>query len=273
MEKKKLWIIGCSALVVIAAIIIAVCCLLNKNKAVELKPYESADGWKLEYDEKDFTVSDLGNGEICFSYNGKSSGTNAVVISYHKDKMPDELLYEKIGDVEPGTVERGESRFGIGGYASHYREIVPENINPKERDAVYESLTAIEHNGGTILVDCYKHYEVDTNRISARDNALSQLLNTFDLVNHEPQTEYKYVYGTYERDYSEMVEGKKVERKESIVMNEDHTCVVTLEKTSNGDWTGTNIILEDGTIYEYTVEGDNLYLNNSNQVDEYTRKK
>lgn len=274
MEKKNYWKVVCGVLVAVVALAAVAFGVANKDKdkVVYTQTYESADGWKLSYNPEKIIVNDLGNGEICFNYTGKASGTNAVIVSYHKDKMPDELLYERVGDMPEGTVERGESRFGVGGYASHYREIILPNENPEARDVSHESLTAIEHNGGTILVDCIDHYEKNSKRRSDKDSTFSIMLGTFDLLNHEPQTEYEYIYGTYERDYSEMVDGKTVERKETIVMNEDHTCVVTLEKTSNGDWTGTEILLEDGTVYNYNVEGDSLYLNNNNQWDEYSRK-
>ena len=75
----------------------------TNNEPAETLTYVSEDGsWKISYDTSKYSLNDtVGNGEICFNYIAGSSGTNAVIISYHKDQMPDEVLYEKVKYIEP----------------------------------------------------------------------------------------------------------------------------------------------------------------------------
>lgn len=224
--------------------------------------YESTDGWKISYDTEKFFLNDtLGNGEICFNYIGECSGTTAIIISYFPGKMPDEVLYDKTADIDDSRITRGEAAFGKDMYWSHYRHIAPVNEDPEKGDVIYEGFTAIEHNGGSVLIDSIDHLETDDEQYSAILNSVSELLNTFELVDHEPQTEYAYIPGEYVHEYTEEIEGEVVNIKDTVILNEDHSCEVSFQDTISGEWTGTKLIMNNGEEIEYTVEGDELYLN------------
>lgn len=229
----------------------------------KLAEYVSEDGnWKINYDKEKYFLNDiLGDGEIGFNYIGECSGTQAVIISYYKDKMPDEVLYEKTKDIDDSRIERGETSFGKDMYWSHYRHIKPVNEDPAKGDVSYEGFTAIEHNGGTILLDFISHLETDDEKYSNILNAESELINTFELIDHQPQTEYAYFPGTYIREYTEEIGGEEINIKESVILREDHSCEVSTQDTIAGEWTGTKLVMNSDNEYEYTIEGDYLYLN------------
>lgn len=224
--------------------------------------YTSKDGnWSIDYNTEKYFLNDtLGNGEICFNYIGECSGTQSVIVSYYKDKMPDEVLYEKTKGIDDSKLVRGESFFGMDMYWAHYRHIKPENEDPNKGDVVHEGFTAIEHNGGTILLDCIDHKETNDTWYSNKINAQSELLNTFKLLNHNKQTEYAHVPGKYVRKYSEEIEGNVVNIEQVIVMKDDHTCEMSIQDKITGEWTGTEIVNGQHS-EEYTIEGDSLYLN------------
>lgn len=231
--------------------------------------FEAKEGWKMSYDTVKFSRNDnLGDGQICFNYIGECSGTTAVLVSYIPGKLPDEVLYEKTADIDDSRITRGESYFGKDMYWAHYRHIKPENEDPNVGDVVYEGFTAIEHNGGTVLIDSIEHMETNDKQYSEIENSMSELINTFEFIDHKPQIEYAYIPGTYIREYTDEIDGDEVNIKESIILKEDHSCEMTLQDTVYGDWTGTKIEINWGDEYEYSVEGDSLYLNmNGNWVE------
>lgn len=186
--------------------------------------------------------------------------------------MPEEVLTEKLPKDEKGVV-CDEMAVGKENYWAHTREKKPENIDPNAGDSVNEAFVAIEHNGGTVLIDMMKHLETDASQERAILDALGDFLTEFELVNHKPQTEYEYVIGKYTLERKEELEGKEVKIEETVVMNEDHTCEITFQDTVKGDWTATTISISGGVEYGYTVEGDNLYLNVDGEWREFARAK
>lgn len=247
----------------------------DSEKEEKIVTYTSEDGnWKISYDTEKYFLNDtLGDGEICFNYIGECSGTMAVTVSYHKEQMPDEVLYEKTEDIDDSRIERGECAFGQDMYWSHYRHIKPENEDPEKGDVMHEGFTAIEHNGGTILLDFVDHLETNEAWYSNKINDQSELINTFELLNHEPQKEYAYIPGKYIHKFSEEIEGDVIEVENIVILKEDHSCEITFQDTVYGEWTGTQIILGDGSELEFTVEGDELYLNESDNWISFTKEE
>lgn len=236
--------------------------------------FETKDGWRMSYDTEKFSRNDnLGDGQICFNYIGECSGTTAVLVSYIPGKLPDEVLYEKTAEIDDSRITRGESYFGKDMYWAHYRYIKSENEDPNVGDVVYEGFTAIEHNGGTVLIDSIEHEETNDKQYSEIENSMSELINTFELIDHKPQMEYAYMPGYYTRSYVEEFEGKNVEITESVVLNDDHTCEVNLQDTILGEWTGTKLILNNYEEIEFSVEGDSLYLNMNREWIEFNKNR
>lgn len=92
-------------------------------------------------------------------------------------------------------------------------------------------------------------------------NSGSEQLNTFELADNEPQSEYSYIPGTYVHEYTEEIGGEMIDVKDSVILHEDHSCEVSFQDTITGEWTETKLIMNNGEEIEYTVDGNELYLN------------
>lgn len=75
------------------------------------------------------------------------------------------------------------------------------------------------------------------------------------------QEETATVAGTYSHTYTEEMEGNETEITETVVLKDDNTCEVTFQDTVAGTYTEDKITLDDGSSFEYNVEGDTLNLN------------
>lgn len=69
------------------------------------------------------------------------------------------------------------------------------------------------------------------------------------------------VAGTYSRTFTEEMDGSEMEFTETVVLKDDNTCEVSFQDTIPGTWTEDKITLDDGSSFEYNVEGDTLNLN------------
>ena len=93
---------------------------------------------------------------------------------------------------------------------------------------------------------------------------------TFD--NYEPQTEFYYIPGTYQNVYEEEIGGSNVKHTNEVVLREDHTGTLTLQDTVNITWGSNQLMGTDSDMsYEYTVEGDQLYVNIDDEMLEFKR--
>ncbi len=224
--------------------------------------YVSEDGWKIKYDTDSIFLNEaLSDGEVCFTYIGECSGTTAAIISYVPGAMPDEALYEKVSGYDDEMVERGEGWFGYGPYWSHTRTINPGNTDPNEGDIMYTAFRGIEYNGGTIIIETISHYEADEGQAITIGDIMSALLTSFELIDPQPQTEYSYVPGTYVYAYDDEMEGEVIHIENTITLTDDHKCEISAQDTITGTWTGTELVMDNGNTYEYTIEGDSLLYN------------
>jgi len=235
--------------------------------------YESKDGWKIKYNPDLFIMSEGDKGEVSFSYQGESAGSNVITISYHKGKMPTEVLYEKTANVDDSKISRSEGWFG-GTYPnwSYTRDIAPD----KEGSGLGEIYTGIEHNGGTLLVDVLYHRDLDEERNMDTSDQISGVLGTLEFTSHKPQEEMAYKVGTYVREYEEEMEGQEQTVTDTITLNEDHTGMMSFQDDIEIIWSSFELIEKYGdNRYEYDVEGDNLLVNMNDGGDwwSFERKK
>lgn len=68
------------------------------------------------------------------------------------------------------------------------------------------------------------------------------------------------ISGTYIHTFEEEYEGEIVVLSESVVLNEDMSCNVTIQDTISGTYDANTISLDDGSEYSYTINGDELVL-------------
>lgn len=68
------------------------------------------------------------------------------------------------------------------------------------------------------------------------------------------------IAGNYVYTYEEEFDGDVMEFTNIIVLNDDNTCEVTFQDTIKGTWTDNTISLDDGSKFEFSVDGDTLNL-------------
>lgn len=76
-----------------------------------------------------------------------------------------------------------------------------------------------------------------------------------------PAEESASIAGTYTHTFTEEMEGSELEFTDTIVLNDDGTCEITMQDTVKGNWSEGKITLADGNEYEFSVDGNALSLN------------
>ena len=223
--------------------------------------YESADGWDVTYDDSLIDVEESEQDGVSFFYTGKSDGVNEITFNYFMNRMPDEVLYDAIAN-DDGMPEhtRSESPFaGRDDVWSMRVSVAPEDdtLNPQE-------FIAVEHNGGTLLIQIDSAKEADDANGMKISDTLSAILDSFTFTDHEEQTYSAYVPGKYVMTQTDEIGGENVSAEYYVELNKDHTGVVSMQDSIPVIWySREGILLNKDTgeqIYEYVVEGDSLYL-------------
>ncbi len=241
----------------------------NKEESTE-KTYESQDGWKISYNEDLFELNEETPGEVTFVYKNANAGSDLITISYHKDKMPSEVLYEKTEGIDDKLIVRSEGYFG-----NTYPDwSFTRTVKSDEGSKINETFTGIEHNDGTIIIDVLTHPEKEEDKNQSLSDDISAVLDSFTFTNHQPQKEFAYVPGTYTREFKEEIEGQEQTFSDTIVLNADHSGTITFQDTINIIWSSYELI-ETGSDnrYEYTIEGDMLLLKQGEEWIEFQKKK
>lgn len=223
------------------------------EKAAEEKVYESSDGWKVTYDASEIKCEEK-DGTASFIYNGDSAGRNEIDFIYVPDKMPDAALYERTASFDQEKVIRSEGFF-TGGNWSFTRSLHAED----SADGLGRDIIGVEHNGGTLIIDCIYTKDADENRAIYVSDKLAEVTDTFEFTRHDPQTQYSYVPGTYAREVEQEIEGNVIHVKEKIILNDDHTGTISFQDDVPITWTSYRII-SDSEEFEYSVEDTMLYL-------------
>ena len=227
--------------------------------APETVKYESADGWSAVYEKNSIEVIEADG--VYFSYTGKADGVNQINVKYYPDQMPDEVLYNVMAD-ENGLPEhtRSEGYFGKGTDVWALRTSMASSTV----ENATEDFIAVERNGGTLLVQITTTKQADEAAGIGVSDALSAVLDSFELKNQQPQTYSANVPGKYVAQVSDQIEGQDVTAEFYVRLNEDHTGVIRMQDEIPVIWysrEGKVLSAETGEqIYEYVVEGDMLYL-------------
>ena len=231
------------------------------------REYTSADGWKTSYDETYFT-EEASSAGISFVFSDRSIGEACVSITYAKDRMPSEVLYDASEGMDPEKVKRYEASFTGGSDWAYVRQLnASDAVN-----GVGRTIFGIEHNGGTLLIDITSEEPDDEGNAIFLSDKVAEVLDFFEWTDHEPQTELAYITGEYRRTYDEEYEGEESEYTESITLEPDHTGIMSFQDDVPLNWTSTEILTDEGkTRQEFTVEGDMLYLESNGEWTEYER--
>ena len=150
--------------------------------APETVKYESADGWSAVYEKNSIEV--IEDDGVYFSYIGKADGVNQINVKYYPDQMPDEVLYNVMAD-ENGLPEhtRSEGYFGKGTDVWSLRT----SMASQTAENATEDFIAVERNGGTLLVQITTTKQADEMTGMGVADALSAVIDSFDLKDQQPQ--------------------------------------------------------------------------------------
>ena len=233
--------------------------------AADLAKYESNDGWYVMYNDSLIDVEESEDG-VSFIYTGKSAGNNEITFNYFMNRMPDEVLYDAIATDE-GLPEHERSEGYFAGRDDVWSMRV--NVTPEEGSDEMQEFIAVEHNGGTLIIQIDSHKEADDETGMKISDTLSEILDSFTFTEHEEQTYSAYVPGKYVREETDEVGGQNVSAEYYVELNKDHTGVISMQDDIPVIWysrEGKIMDAETGEqIYEYVVEGDELFLIDRNE--------
>ena len=222
------------------------------------------ENWSVYYDPSEFEVSEQ-DGETHFVYTGESAGSDLVAISYHEDKMPQEVLYDKTSSYDDSQIDRSEGYFGAGSdWAFTY------SVYSSEGSGLNEQLTGVEHNGGTLLVDILMHSETEVEDQMRVSDALASIVDSLNLTDHKEQTQFSYVPGVYAQTIVEEMEGVDQTFVKKVSLYDDHTGVLSIQDDIDIHWSSTELIGSDFR-YEYTIEGSSLLVNVDGSWETYEK--
>lgn len=231
----------------------------QETAAAEFVKYESADGWNTSYDKNSIEVTE--DDGTWFSYIGKADGVNRIIVKYYPGQMPDEVLYDVMADAN-GMPEhtRSEGYFGTGTDVWSMRTSMASEVI----ENATEDYIAVERNGGTLLLQVITTGQADEMTGMAISDALSAVIDSFELKDQQPQTYSANIPGKYTAQITDQIDGQEVTAEYFVQFNEDHTGVIHMQDEIPVIWySREGKVLSEQTgeqIYEYVVEGDMLYL-------------
>lgn len=241
----------------------------QETVAAELVKYESADGWSAAYDKSIIEVTE--DDGTWFSYTGKADGVNRIIVKYYPGEMPDEVLYDVMADAN-GLPEhtRSEGYFGAGTDVWSMRTSMASGVI----ENATEDYIAVERNGGTLLLQVITTGQADEMTGMSISDALSAVIDSFELKDQQPQTYSANVPGKYAAQITDQIDGQEVTAEYYVQFNEDHTGVIHMQDEIPVIWysrEGKVLSAQTGEqIYEYVVEGDMLYLTDTAAQDAET---
>ena len=234
----------------------------QETVTAELVKYESAEGWSASYDKSVIEVTE--DDGTWFNYIGKADGVNRIIVKYYPGEMPDEVLYDVMADAN-GLPEhtRSEGYFGTGTDVWSIRTSMASGVI----ENATEDYIAVERNGGTLLLQVITSKQADEMTGISVSDALSAVLDSFELKDQQPQTYSANVPGKYVAKITDQIDGQDVTAEYYVQFNEDHTGVIHMQDEIPVIWysrDGKVLSAQTGEqIYEYVVEGDALYLKDS----------
>ena len=230
---------------------------------VVLEEYKSDQGWSVKYNPELIEVQ-WGGGATDFLYTGgQEDSADLVTISVEQDKLPEEVLGEITANWEDqdAAIIRYEGYFpGTDDKWGFWRTLAaPEDGSEPARTAI-----AGEYNGGTLLIQYTAYLTGDNAADMASNGAMETIVDSISYEDFQPQTMFDYIPGTYTAEQDGAVN--------SVTLKEDHTGVLSMQDDVDVLWSSIELIAADGSFrYEYTVEGDNLYVNYDGEWMEFAK--
>ena len=235
--------------------------------------YDSTDGWMVKYDPELISVTEA-DGKVDFTYTGACEGENRIEVTYYAGQQDQEALYNVMAGPDGlPEHERSEGYFGTGSDVWALRTSVKAEENGA---AVTKDYTALEHNDGALVIEILRHAGKDEMAEQLLDDTFADLMDSFTLTDHAPQKAYDYVPGRYAAVQQEEIEGEESSAVYYVQLNADHTGVVSMQDEVPVIWynrDGKLLSAETNEqIYEYTIEGDMLYLLDGENTFEFQKE-
>ena len=136
--------------------------------------YTGKDEWSVIYPSDTFKVNEQ-NDKTIFTYQKECEGTNTISVSFTANQKPKEVLDEKLKDCDPKSVSESEGYWGANNDWAFTRTIAAT----ENGTGISSQLTALEHNGGTVLIEIMTHEETDETNCMIISDAIAGLLDTF----------------------------------------------------------------------------------------------
>ena len=233
--------------------------------------YENEEGWLVYYDKNEINVSEKWD-EVDFTYADASEDTDLLKFKYLRYDSTEEALRDVTGVYDLSGIAISEGF--LGGRHDAWGFTV---TMAAEEDAETEhTFTAVEHNGGTLLIERIIDATRSEDQKAKVNKALDDLLNTFMFTRHDPQTEFEDVPGTY------LINDKVLQRDASnypsaVKLNADHTGALKGSPDVEIVWHARDGIIReaapDGASYSYRLDDDTLYLTMDGEQVEFNREE
>ena len=229
----------------------------------DLAEYKSSDGWSVRYDPAVIEVEE-GDSTVSFLYAGEadSDSMNQVTIRYEADRQPEELLDEITSAWDaPEDVIRSEGFFpGTDDMWGYWRLLFSEDGSA----GLSRTAIAGEYNGGVLLLQNTQDMTGDDAVDMAVIGALETVVDSITYEDFQPQTMYDSIPGVYTAEQDGAVN--------SITLKENHTGVLCFQDDVSILWGSVELMAADGSFtYEYSIEGNSLYLNYDGQWIEFVK--
>ena len=225
------------------------------SSTVATKTYENSAGFKLSYnpDLIDLKTSD----DDAVFYYKDGTENNFLYVYYCPEKQAKEALTSCFEDTEDSLLTRSEEKFKNDWSYSVALD------GDKDGSGIDIKYTSIEHNEGAIVFQTVVDEKADV----IVKETFEEIMQSLEYTGKHEQKEFDYVIGKYKAD------DKKASGPEIIVLDRDHTGNIDFPDTGMEiEWSSTNITNKENNIdYEYTIEGDALYIKLDGKWLSYTK--
>ena len=247
-----------AVILVLAMLLTAAACGKTSKPAGEIPQtgeYTGKEGWKVKYDPELIYASEI-KGGAKFEYTGKVPGECSLQITYEDGKQPNECLSEHTGDWD-------ESQYRYEGYAPGTEDkwAYTRLLSTKDGDTdVYHQFTGTEFGSGVLLFEFLTNTAENESDAMAASDALAAVVDSITYEQFPMQTELSFYEGTYIQKYEEELEDVSYKVIYYIQLNEDHTGTMSIQDEIPFVWTSNQLISIYGDTYDFTIEGDMLYV-------------
>lgn len=213
--------------------------------------YDSADGWQIRYQKALINYDDSNAHSVRFNYTDSANADSFVKISYIADKQPEEVLAEITADWgNVDAIKRSQHYFpGTKDKWGFWRAL----FDVKDGKEIIKTAAACEYNGGVLTIESVENQCGQEAQDKVLSDTFSGLIQSISYKEFKPQKMYEYVPGTYLPDNKDIVD--------FITLNKDYTGILKFKDEQFNVLWGSNLLyVNDGTTYEYSIEGEQLNL-------------